>query len=234
MRTAIIATIVVSLAHCRKPAGDGDGSDACIGSPSAKHAFVYLHGRDARTPLAQEEHNRDVLRRLARERDARFAIARADTACPDNKDVLCWGWAFHHDELAHTAAIAEAAANKCFSSDTKYVVVGFSNGGYALDAMFARCELRTMLPRATRAVSVGAAMLKGPLGDAPPDLAACGDLTMIAGTKDQWNFDPSDDYLHEMTKRGAHARSVHVEGMGHELVFEPLRDQLFLQTSTTD
>jgi hypothetical protein len=92
--------------------------------------------------------------------------------------------------------------------------------------MVARCRLATLLPRATRGVTVGAAMWKGPMGDAPADLSTCGDLTMIVGTKDEWNFDPTDNYVHELTKRGARAKTVHVDGATHELVFDPLRDAL--------
>jgi hypothetical protein len=193
-----------------------------------------LHGQDSPTPSVQEEQNRKVLRDLAHALGARIAIARADTRCKNDPSLLCWGWSFDDAELAHTAKLVDAAAGRCFAPSTDYALVGFSNGGYALDKMAARCELHTLLPHATRAVTVGAAMLKGPLGDAPVDLSTCGELTMIVGTKDEWNFDPADNYLHELTKRGARARTVHVESAAHELGFEPLRDQLFLQTSTTD
>jgi hypothetical protein len=217
----VIAGIFFLAAACRKPA-----DDACIGAANAKHAFVYMHGRDERTPSSQEVHNRDVLRQLAGELDARFAIARADTPCKDAANQLCWGWAFGAAELDHAAKLADAAADKCFSHDTKYALVGFSNGGYAIDAMVARCALGKLLPRATRGVTVGAAMFKGPLGDGPTDLSTCGDLTMIVGTKDEWNFDPSDNYLHELEKRGARARTVHVPGATHELLVDPLREAL--------
>ena len=217
-----IVFIFLSLVACRKPTGD----EACIGDANAKHAFVYLHGRESRTPSSDEEHNHDVLRRLAKELDARFAMARADTACKDDASQICWGWAFDDAELEHTAKIADAAADKCFAHGTKYALVGFSNGGYAIDDMVARCQLGKLLPRATRGVTVGAAMFKGPFFGAPDDLSSCGDLTMIVGTNDQWNFDPTDNYLHELTKRGAHARTVHVPGMAHALELGPLRDAL--------
>jgi hypothetical protein len=216
-----IVFIFLSLVACRKPALD----DACIGEANAKHAFVYLHGREPRTAPSEEEHDHDVLRRLAKELDARFAMARADTACKDDPSQICWGGAFDVAELEHTAKIADAAADKCFSHDTKYALVGFSNGGYAIDDMFARCQLGKLLPRATRGVSVGAA-IKGPLVEAPDDLSACGDLTMVIGTNDTGNVDPTDTYLHYLTKRGAHARTVHVAGMAHALEVGPLRDAL--------
>jgi hypothetical protein len=234
VRTGFVTiAIFVSLAACRKSA-PVINDDACIGEASATRAFVYLHGRDSQAPSSQEMHNRDVLRRIARELGARIALPRSQLPCNDDASQICWGWGFDDGELARTAKAAQGAADRCFAHDTKYVLVGFSNGGYALDKMVARCRLGELLPHATRVVTVGAAMFKGPLADAPSDLSACGDVTMIAGTKDEWNFDPSDHYVNELKARGAHARAVHVPGGAHELAFDALRDQLFLQTSTTD
>lgn len=220
---AIVLIFALPVACAKHPPPVEDG---CIGAPGAKRAFVYLHGRDQTKPSEQELHNRDVLRKLAGELGARFAIARAETPCKDDPSELCWGWSFSDEELAKTAEVVNRAADKCFAPGTRFELLGFSNGGYAVDKLVARCKLHDLVPRATKATTVGAGMFHGPLADAPPDLSTCGDLTMISGMNDTWNFDPGDHYAKAMNQRGAHVRSIHAPNMGHALLFDPLSDAL--------
>jgi len=102
------------------------------------------------------------------------------------------------------------------------------------DKMVARCKLGELLPHATRVVTVGAAMWKGPLVDAASDLSKCGDVTMIAGRTTRGTSTASDHYVKRGSPRAGACASRARPLAAHELVFDALRDQLFLQTSTTD
>jgi hypothetical protein len=227
----VTPSMFVALVACGKTAPTDDDVE-CIGEANAKHAVVYLHGRDSKRPSTQEMRNRDVLRRLSEKLGVRIALPRAKTQCTDDADQICWGWQFDDQELAQTAKIAQVAADKCLAHNTSYVVLGFSNGGYALDTIVARCKLAELLPHATRVVTMGASMLKGTLGDQLADRSTCGDITLIAGTNDAYNFDPGDHYVSELAAHGGHARSVHVPMAAHELDFDALAAQLSEMSAT--
>lgn len=190
-------------------------SATCIGSPNAKSFAIYLHGMDGEAPSEQEMTNRAVLAALARKHSLRIALPRARLTCPSQAGSICWGWSFDDAEVRAAMPVVRDAALTCFG-EKPAAVVGFSNGGYLLTKLIRSCLLKSELPAATRVISVGAGMIKGPLEAKPESLAECGDLTMLVGTKDEYNFDPSGNLLSGLRGKNANVREVRFDG-GHLL-----------------
>lgn len=183
---------------------------SCIGPKDARSFVIYLHGLDAESPSAQEMGNREVLAALARKQSLRIALPRAKQACPGKPGTVCWGWGFDDAEVAAAAATVREGASSCFG-DQPATVVGFSNGGYLLTKVIRSCALKRELPNVTRVITVGAGMVKGPI-EREPRLEGCGELTMVVGTKDEFNFDPGGNLLEQLRARGASVREVRFDG----------------------
>ncbi len=196
----------------------------CIGPPNATSFAVYLHGMDAASPSEQEMTNRSVLVALAQARSLRVALPRAEMECPTQPGSICWGWSFDDVELEGATSIVRAAAEKCFG-DRPATIIGFSNGGYLLTNLLRTCSLKDKLPRATHVITVGAGMMKGPLGSKPESLVGCGDMTMLVGDKDEFNFDPTGNLLQNLRSRNAAVREIRFDG-GHLLHRAALDDAL--------
>jgi predicted esterase len=201
-------------------AESGLRSARCLGPTNATSFAIYLHGMDGQTPSDQEIGNREVLASIAERLSMRIALPRSTRACPTQKGSICWGWSFDDTELDEATSTLRAAAATCFG-DKPVVLVGFSNGGYLLTRLVSTCTLGRRMPRATRVVTVGSGNLSAPLGPQPTSLADCGELTMLVGERDQYNFDPKGNLLKELHAKNANAREVRFDG-GHLLVTEPL------------
>ncbi len=128
---------------------------------------------------------------------------------------MCWCWTFDDGEVEAATLAIQSAAGSCFG-DRPYGLIGFSNGGYLLSKLLRACALPAKLSRARWMVSVGSAMFKGPLEPRPGSLAGCGQLTLLIGTRDQWNFDPADHFLQVLKAKGAAVDAVRFDG-AHEL-----------------
>ncbi len=99
----------------------------CLGSPDAKGHLIYLHGLTAADQDTQEEgENRKVLEQLAQNLSLRIALPRG-SLCPNGK--LCWP-ARDKNEVLRTFEKLKEQAQKCWTGQSAYSVLGFSNGGY--------------------------------------------------------------------------------------------------------
>jgi predicted esterase len=181
---------------------------------------VYLHGVDSPDPSGQELGNRSVLETVAQRLALRIALPRATRHCPNQADSLCWGWSFDDAEQRDAAATINRAAKDCFP-EKRWVALGFSNGGYLLTRLLRSCSLKSLLPSASQLVTSGSAMLKGPLEPTPAALDACGALTMVVGTQDEFNFDPQQNLFNALRAKGAKVDEIRFAG-GHALEAEAL------------
>jgi predicted esterase len=186
---------------------------ACVGPHDARSFAIYLHGVDGLTPSQQELANRGVLAALAESMSIRIAFPRATMACPSQAGSLCWGWRFDEPEVAAATSIARTAARSCFGAKAS-TVIGFSNGGYLLTTLIRTCSLATYLPEASRVITVGAGMMTGRLEAGPESLAGCGELTMLVGNEDEYNFDPTGKLLEALRAKSASVRELRFNG-GH-------------------
>ncbi|MBX3231478.1 MAG: hypothetical protein KF837_29400 [Labilithrix sp.] len=179
---------------------------------------------DGATASPQEMANREVLAALARKLSVRFALPRSSMACPTQPGSICWGWSFDDAELAAAASVVRAGARACFG-DGPVTLVGFSNGGYLLNKLIRSCSLKSHVPEAVRAITVGAGVFHGPLEPSPESLTGCGELTMLVGDEDEHNFDPSGNLLRQLRAKHANVREVRYHG-GHLLNEAALGDAL--------
>ncbi|OFZ79400.1 MAG: hypothetical protein A2603_14515 [Bdellovibrionales bacterium RIFOXYD1_FULL_55_31] len=111
----------------------------CLGTWAAKHYLIYLHGMDTESPSPQEQQNREMLSRLAQVLNLRIALPRAKNACPTQPNLKCWDWAFTKEAVQAELANAIAEANQCFPDGAAFSFVGFSNGGYLVNAAIQNC-----------------------------------------------------------------------------------------------
>ena len=224
----MIAVVVAPFGGCKDPpSAPASISPAelrqatCLGPATASTFAVYLHGVDSPSPGEQEMDNRRTLARLADELTLRIALPRAKAACPEQPGSVCWGWSFGEAEIADAARGVDEAARACFG-ERPFRLLGFSNGGYLLTKALRSCSLRDRFPRAREVITVGSAMLRGPLEVTPQKLEGCGTLVMLIGTRDTHNFDPSENYLRALSAKGASVRAERFDG-GHTLPRDPLR-----------
>jgi predicted esterase len=190
----------------------------CLGSPRAKHFVVYLHGLDAKELSHQEVANRKILEQIAKKLDLRIALPRAQDKC---SNVICWGWALTNEKAKESIPLIKASAKSCFASGTQFGLIGFSSGGYLATKLFRSCMLPSFLPEVNWIVTSGSAMMNGPIEPLPENLEKCGAITMLVGTKDKSNLDPSKNYLHQLEAKKAHIKYVEFEG-DHNLFEVPL------------
>ena len=100
----------------------------CFGDLKASHHVIYLHGfEDPKQRSPEEDENRRILERLAREKNLRIALPQAPT-CPNGKK--CWSGKNEQD-IKETFRLIQKEASPCWSTaSAPYSLVGFSNGGY--------------------------------------------------------------------------------------------------------
>lgn len=118
---------ILSLLSTVAPAAVKKSSTECMGPLRSKAHAIYLHGL---TPPSQRlnevDDNREVLERLAKDLSLRIALPRG-SVCSSGK--LCWP-AADKDELLQTFKTLRDEAQTCWSGQTPYSLIGFSNGGY--------------------------------------------------------------------------------------------------------
>ena len=68
-------------------------------------------------------------------------------------------------------------------------------------------------------------MMKGPIEPFPKTLESCGDLTMLVGTKDKFNLDPSQNYLKRLQEKRANIKYEEFDG-DHNIYEEPVRQAI--------
>lgn len=181
----------------------------CMGSPSALHHVVYLHGLDSFGPAWPEVMNREVLRALAAKLDVRIALPRAPgRAWPQEG----------REDLQTSLAWIEQAARVCFPAGARYGLVAFSDGGYMANRLVGSCVPH----QADWIVSVGSA--GDPDRRAPADLGGCGRLRLLVG-----RFDPTlgdcRNYASFLRRRGADVDLVEYPDV-HRLPFRELHGVL--------
>lgn len=221
--TSAAASVAESATTVAAPAG---AKLDCIGEPTAERFVVYLHGMDSEAPSEQEQHNREVLAKLAKAQGVRFALPRASMACPTRAGSVCWGWKFDEAEASAAATQIDAAATGCFPGKP-YGVLGFSNGGYLLNKLLRSCRLEAMLPKAEWLIGVGSARFEGEgeLEAEPKSLAGCGRLLLLSGREDSYNFDPKHHLYELLVAKGADVEHFEFPG-GHILEETSLKQAL--------
>ena len=221
----IIAFIIVPfvIAGCssvpaRKPPRERRPTSAldvsCIGPESAEIFVIYLHGMDSVQPSAQELANRSLLEQMAKTRNIRFALPRAQSKCPNEPDSICWGWKFDQAELEAVLPPILQARAQCFSKKKPFKIVGFSNGGYLLARWYSQAMRPSFPERPISLIASGSS--KGDSSAAMSDLSANPSLTLIVGKQDQFNFDPAESLFHRLKDLSAPVTLIEFDG-GHVL-----------------
>lgn len=183
----------------------------CFGEPGAKRFVVYLHGMDVREKSTQEIDNRAKILRIADQIGARVAIPRAAISCLGNPHQICWGWKFDSAELEGIRQQIETAAATC-GAPPAFELIGFSNGGYAVNKLFEKC----MMKPGQNFISIGA-------GNRPHKINAtklenCGQLTLIVGRLDQYNNMGMQRYTEDLKSFGGSVQLA--EHAGHHNIPE--------------
>ena len=169
----------------------------CVGEASSKSGIVYLHGMDIPEKSTQELTNREVITRIAAKIGARVAFPRAEGKCPGSPSLICWGWKFDVTELRHLKQQIASAAAAC-GAPPGYIVLGFSNGGYAVNRLFEECLMEP--DQLQISVAAGNRPFKR-MGAKESPLEKCGTLKMIVGNKDHHNNQNTLQYVDDLKKR---------------------------------
>lgn len=183
----------------------------CLGPQNASVGFVYLHGMDAVSPSQQELLNREKLERLSKKLGIRVAIPRANTVCPSNSKMLCWGWGFSSAELNSIKIQVLNAAQSCQLPE-KFNLIGFSNGAYATNLLYKDC----LLAGDSKIISIGASLLNPGSKFTDGELAKCGNLKILIGNKDQYNYDPNKALFNAIKSKNGNVEWIEFEG-SHEI-----------------
>ena len=179
----------------------------CIGPKDATHYAIYLHGMDTEKPSEQEKINREHLAAVAKELKMKIALPRAPGKCPVNESELCWGWNFK-DAKENKAIIATITAAKlnCFVSAKDVGLIGFANGGQAVNQIYRSCNSKNF----AWFISVGAGSAWG--SKEAPDLNTCGPIRLIAGKQDKYNFESIKGFAKWLTEKKADVAITEFEG----------------------
>ncbi len=182
----------------------------CIGAKNAKTVAVYLHGMDSEPPSDQELKNRSGLLGISKSLKMGFAIPRSQAKCPDGK-MLCWGWNFNDSKSVDTAlAIAISAKAECFPNAASGGLIGFSNGGFVTNQIVKDCRKTDF----KWLISIGAGGSWN--ANETKDLSKCSSITLLAGKKDKYNFEPIKNLGNWLRTRGANSKIVEYDD-GHNL-----------------
>ena len=192
----------------------------CIGSETAKHFVVYLHGIDTQEPSPQEKTNREKLNSLAKKLNLRIAIPRATKKCPNEPAMLCWGWNFNDAEVTKlTLEEVAAKAKKCFPKAEKQILLGFSNGGFVVNRIVQDC-LKTPYSKLV-SIAAGGSWKTG----TAQDLSRCGSIVFLIGQKDEFNYVSVKKYETWLKQNKATTKLVEFSG-SHELPSNELEQVL--------
>ena len=186
---------------------------SCIGPESANTFVIYLHGMDSISPSKQELQNRAILADLAKQKNIRFALPRAQMQCPTQADSMCWGWSFSSAEISAILPTILDSRKACFGTEKPFRMLGFSNGGYLLTKWYS-LGLSPQLSRPDSLFASGSAIGNVPAGIS--DLSKNPKLTLMIGKLDQYNFDPSESLFHQFQSLNAPVQLIEFQG-GHTL-----------------
>lgn len=191
----------------------------CIGSKDSQIAAIYLHGMDSEAPSTQELQNRNRLTNIAKSLNLGFAIPRATERCPDGK-LLCWGWNFNdHKSIEAAINSAQNAKAFCFPKAKHVGLIGFSNGGFVANQILKDCRKTDF----DWLISIGAggSWIKSDT----KDLSKCASLTLVAGKKDQYNYEKIKEFGNWLQSKNAKVNVVEYDD-GHTLPEKELENIL--------
>lgn len=194
----------------------------CIGDSEASVGAVYLHGMDGFQPGLLELQNQKILKSVAKKFNLRIALPRAQQLCPEEQEQICWGWDFDETEVEKVRSTIEFSSREC-GLPSKKILIGFSNGAYALNKMFRLCQTTND----QIIISQGANMLSESIEKNPKNLSQCGKIIFVSGKNDIYNYDRKAKYHLKLRKKHAHAELIEFKG-GHEMTEETLTRALRL------
>ena len=216
----ILSLLFLTLA-CGTSAASVPESTSCIGPQAAKKFFIYLHGVDSNPPSQQELNNRALLEKVAQQKNIRIALPRASMTCPNQPNSYCWGWRFDQDELSKILPMIMDSRKACFNENKPFGLIGFSNGGYLLTQLYAQKMSALSNLKPTLLIAVGSG--KGPFS--PADLSKNPPLVLVIGKQDPFNYDPKEEFFHELQSSKAPVRLIEFDG-GHSLELNSLIEAL--------
>lgn len=192
----------------------------CIGPKTASNFAVYLHGMDTQKPSPQEQSNRQKLLKIADRLNIRIALPRATDLCPNDKNLLCWGWNFKDSKIVDAAlSTSVKAETECFPNKKKIGLIGFSNGGFIVNQIIKDCTKTEF----SWFISIGAA---GSWNDSSiKDLNQCGRISLLAGKQDKSNYENIKNLAAWLRKNKAQVRLIEYEN-GHEIPEKELEQEL--------
>lgn len=191
----------------------------CLNKSASDTAFVYLHGMDVATVSEQEKANREKLLRIAQNLHVSVVVPRATSICPANTNQICWGWKFDQAELTQLKARIASAVVACGAKKI-IALVGFSNGGYAVNALHSRCEGDAF----GKLISIGA-MSNVQVMTLKYNQACAGQMVRLIGQQDNLNSSPATLKLVTDNKLENLIQVVEFDG-AHEIPESVLQVQL--------
>ncbi|NQZ00950.1 MAG: hypothetical protein HRT45_09835 [Bdellovibrionales bacterium] len=192
-----------------------------MGSPRARNHAVYLHGFTGEEFGPSELRNLNNLKKLTENLDLMIAIPKSPKACEHKGQTKRrWGTEMTRTQAAEATRIAAEAARRCFPPRTDYGLIGFSNGGYIATKIFAYCLAPEASPRLKWIVTVGAAKMWG-TGHSKRNLKSCRPITLVAGKRDQYNYERRQNTFRDLRRKGADISVLLFDG-GHEVPYGPL------------
>lgn len=157
----------------------------CLNKAESTTAFVYLHGMDIASVSDQEKTNREKLLRIAQKLHISVVVPRAISICPKNPNQICWGWAFDKSERSQTKELITSAVETCGAKKV-IALVGFSNGGYAVNSLHLHCEADVF----GKLISIGA-LFNIPGIALKYNQGCAGQMVRLIGKQDSANSNPA-------------------------------------------
>lgn len=191
----------------------------CLNKAESKTAFVYLHGMDIADVSAQEKTNREKLIRIAQKLKVSVIVPRAISICPTNTNQICWGWKFDTAQLVIVKERISSAIKAC-GAEKIIAVVGFSNGGYAVNALHSHCAGDTF----GQLISIGA-MMNTQVTSLKYNQGCAGQMVRLIGKQDSFNSSPAAIKLVVDNKLEKLIQILEFDG-GHEIPESLLEVQL--------
>ena len=93
---------------------------------------------DSAVPSDKEMQNCRILQAISEKYNIRIALPRASQSCARSPKQICWGRGFDAIELSLVTNTIKTAKTIC-KLPSKNILIGFSNGAYALNKLFRQC-----------------------------------------------------------------------------------------------
>lgn len=195
----------------------------CLNAGQSDTGLVYLHGIDIASVSGQERGNREKLLRIAEKLHIAVALPRATGICPVNAGQICWGWTYSQEELKLVKERISSAAQTCGLKNV-IALVGFSNGGYAVNALHSEC----MADSYGQLISIGA-MLNIPTVKLKYNQGCAGAMIRLIGKQDSKNNNAAAMRLVTDNRLEKLIQVIEFDG-GHEIPESLLLNQLQTRT----